>query len=693
MAKASNSGVEKWNVQLSCEQCQTRKKKCDKAQPCGACQRAKLDCTAVRRRPLPRGRTAPGKQKDSALRDQVARLESLVSGFASSDGANNVYTNGHAKDRDGALHVSVDDPKSQPRIGVKNSIWAAVEDHVVGIRDALNLEFPDNDSEGEHQKPSSSIQNFDIILFGVSSCAINPSIMDRPLEPNIYALFTTYVHRVDPIYKILHVPSLRSLVLAERQEEEDSPRTNALDALRFAIYFTAVCTLNKEECRQMLREDQRDLRNRLRLATEVSLSRANLQTTREIIVLQAFAIYLVGRRVCSDHKDITLLIACAVRLGHKIGLDIDKPCNATFEQEIRRRLWYSICILDMQAALDGGMRATITNCDSKPPKRINDADISPNTSDHGVPPAELRGFVDMSFSSMTHEALVCWRKLSYSTTDTLQGFNSPGAQDWTVRSGVLKSSEIRLRETYLQYCDMSQPFHRFTKLCGEGMIVTLQLLERRPLHGILSRGSPPPDDFDIMQVATDILDASLMKREDQTLAPWSWFSWCKWYALAVLLAELCDHNKSIRTDRAWHVAEASFPQITDTIIDESLSRSLQKLMTKAQSVRDGRRSLSQSHTSVTCVGNSTSSDLRQMTGMFPIPDESLYSTKHQQTQNHESDTGALGNLGPPIQQVNPSASLELLQDSLMDYEEELAWVNWEAFIHDIENSNDGNLLI
>ena len=82
---------EKQKANLSCEQCQQRKTKCDKAHPCGACRRASIVCTAVQRRRLPRGRTATAKGRNVELKGRIARLENLLSTLTSgSDPENNL---------------------------------------------------------------------------------------------------------------------------------------------------------------------------------------------------------------------------------------------------------------------------------------------------------------------------------------------------------------------------------------------------------------------------------------------------------------------------------------------------------------------------------------------------------------------------------------------------------------------------
>lgn len=71
-------------VTLTCEQCRQRKIRCDKAYPCGTCQRSHIECTLVHRQRLPRGRVGTDNPKDAGLKDRVARLENLIADLQSS---------------------------------------------------------------------------------------------------------------------------------------------------------------------------------------------------------------------------------------------------------------------------------------------------------------------------------------------------------------------------------------------------------------------------------------------------------------------------------------------------------------------------------------------------------------------------------------------------------------------------------
>ena len=161
-------------------------------------------------------------------------------------------------------------------------------------------EFPDNESD-DYQSPLPNASNddafahgFDMILFGASSCVVDPIVMEAPPRSILTALLDTYLYRVDSLLKIIHVPSVRRLLLSEEQYRAERLDCYSREALKFAICFTAVCTLTEGESRKMLMEEKGKVINKFRLATEVMLSRANLLVTSDITVLQAFVIYLVS---------------------------------------------------------------------------------------------------------------------------------------------------------------------------------------------------------------------------------------------------------------------------------------------------------------------------------------------------------------------------------------------------------------
>ncbi len=105
-------------------------------------------------------------------------------------------------------------------------------------------------------------------------------------------LLDIYRERVDSIFKIGHWPSIRKL-LVRREAEANG---ESLKALENAIYFMTICSLFDSECMQYFQLDKESCIQMARQDTELCLTAADLLSSTDISVLQAFVIYLVSSR-------------------------------------------------------------------------------------------------------------------------------------------------------------------------------------------------------------------------------------------------------------------------------------------------------------------------------------------------------------------------------------------------------------
>ena len=356
--------------------------------------------------------------------------------------------------------------------------------------------------------------------------------------------------------------------------------------------------------------------------------------------------------------------------------------------EIRRRVWYSIGILDMQAAFDGGSHSVIASngvlgC---PPLNVNDSLISPTSSQPIC--IEKPGLTDMSFNCMMHEALICWRRLTHVPTDP-EGQPVKMRQDWSIRSKTVRDWEQRIHEKYLKYCDSTQPFHIFMKFVGQDMTMTMRLLERRPMHRLFSAGPPPVDDFNVLELATDVVERSLLKFTDPSLVPWSWFAWIKWYALSIIIAELCGHGNGPLIDRAWKVAEEAFPKFADLVIDDVLWRSVAKLMQKARCTRVSRGS------TLPILTQAASPCMKIDSGRpnkenIQIEGDEWTSNGGVQARDHKPEPPTeTGQARPQLVPLDVSHSES---ETPVDESEYMSWINWELFVQDVGNYSEQTTL-
>ena len=158
----------------------------------------------------------------------------------------------------------------------------------------------DDDSEEEDsqlsgQSPAETSASQSSILFGSNPLRQRELRLLHPSPTQMTALFYFFQKNVDPMAKVLHIPSLRKLVMSAAANIETIPSGNYVEALLFAMYYAAITSLTHEECLQNFNDGRTSLLARYRSGTESALSNANLLSTKEIGTLQALAIFLVSK--------------------------------------------------------------------------------------------------------------------------------------------------------------------------------------------------------------------------------------------------------------------------------------------------------------------------------------------------------------------------------------------------------------
>lgn len=108
-------------------------------------------------------------------------------------------------------------------------------------------------------------------------------------------LLDLYKQRVDCLYKILHWPTTLRDIESSHSGPENVTQSTSIQALEFAIYFMALCSITDDEAAQLDLNSRPALIQKYRVATEFSISEANLIRAPDLTVLQAFVIYLVCR--------------------------------------------------------------------------------------------------------------------------------------------------------------------------------------------------------------------------------------------------------------------------------------------------------------------------------------------------------------------------------------------------------------
>lgn len=133
----------------------------------------------------------------------------------------------------------------------------------------------------------------------VDACVVSNDDADvLTLSPNTQLalqLWSVYVKQVDPVLKILHIPTVQSIVVQTILE----PRLAAPStlALTFAIYYAAVTSMcsDEDDTPTSLPADERGAHlSRFKTALDQLLTVSNLVNQPDIPSIQALAIYVVS---------------------------------------------------------------------------------------------------------------------------------------------------------------------------------------------------------------------------------------------------------------------------------------------------------------------------------------------------------------------------------------------------------------
>lgn len=286
------------------------------------------------------------------------------------------------------------------------------------------------------------------------------------------------------------------------------------------------------------------------------------------------------------------LTSLAVRIAQAMCLHHENSPSShpPFAREMRRRLWWQICLLDSHAADD---RATnpVVNADSfntKLPLQINDEDLQFDSCEEQD---EHQGFTDMTFSLICYEIVDTIRQLNYVPVRKLGQSRSGPQEDWTQRVDAVTNVQRRMEEKYLRHLKLGRPFHWATRLVADIMIATTWLIVYRPLQQ-----HPDSRPFQlagpgVLGLSVEVLERAHQLDTDPAASSFRWLSrtYVHWHALAVTIAELCVKTEGPMVERAWAIIMPAFSEASQHVADSQegmLWRPIKKLMDRAQALRE-----------------------------------------------------------------------------------------------------------
>jgi hypothetical protein len=307
-----------------------------------------------------------------------------------------------------------------------------------------------------------------------------PELHELHPEPrHIYRFWQIFVESVNPLTKIVHVPTLQRRILDASWDPANVSKP--LTAILFAIYTLAVTSVSSDDCQASFGETRGTLLTRYRAATVRALIATDFLTTREFEVLQAFFLFLLA----DPESELTsTLTGAAIRLGQKMGLHRENthPKISFFEKEMRVRLWWQLHGLDSRsrAVSTPGMKLLPSEFgDVRLPLNINDADLHPDMTE---PPIEHTSPTEMLCVLIKFEVFN-WLRSSPTAAKVFEDiFQGPvrGKMSMELKDEVINKLEAIYQEKYFRNWDKRIPLHGLTHAMANLAVARMRFKVHHP---------------------------------------------------------------------------------------------------------------------------------------------------------------------------------------------------------------------
>ena len=312
---------------------------------------------------------------------------------------------------------------------------------------------------------------------------------------------------------------------------------------------------------------------------------------------QAFALFLVPVRRYDNTRFSWTLTGLLVRIGQSLGLHRDGTHFAQlkpFDVEMRRRLWWVLCLLDVRSAEEQGTELIIAekSHDTRLPLNVNDSDLDPDMTDF---PEERQGATDMSFSLIRYE--IC----TFATTMHIAAASVTSSRDLDMRSAeekeqMLKEVYDRVEQRYLGGSTSKDTnlLHWVASLIARLIMAKLGLFIYQPIFMGRGRQDLSQDVRDrLFMSCIEVMEYNKILNGEPKCRQWRWLfqTYTQWHAVAYLLIEIRRRPWAPSVERAWVALNETFRDTEPVECAKLMKNSaawvpLRKLMVRAEQHRE-----------------------------------------------------------------------------------------------------------
>lgn len=599
----------------SCLECRRRKLKCDKQQPCTNCTKFSRECNflapaldSVSQKKLNEIKEKMGTL-ERTLEEDVARRNSEGKkkhsrhpsadlpgeGSESDEGpvpedekgleATPLATVDAAYEDDGNddvldLGFRVGKFRMSERLGglfrpklAEEMVFALVRDNKRGTeQEALLKDDQDNFLEpGPSFIPPGS-------GFAFGDTGARRSIVDfLSTKTSCDLLMRRYNNNVHPICRVVHWPTYQfqyeNFWNSILSGVEPQP---SLQAIVFAVCFSAVASMNNSEVDAVFHQRHRDVLVNFQTATETALAKAHFLRTTRFETLQALIVYLIPMCRGEVSRAHSVLVGAAIRLGECFSLHrdpVDTFGHSPIDAHVRRLAWFQLCYLDYRTAEAQGPRPSIKreDYDTKMPWNLDDADLplAPVPNQQTFTIEEKEGvWTDVTLSKIRFECCEMHRVVWH---DRIRLDKQKVSITYCLSR--IESFRNAMEKKYA-WLDTSITIQHYARVLLDLLLLRMHIMILHKFHNATSTRIPDRLRQIIITSGTKLLESAVKLDIDPQFESFRWYSTAlqQWHTAFLLLVEVFVFPNRKEADRIWSIIDHVFePDLSLTRVQKARS--------------------------------------------------------------------------------------------------------------------------
>ena len=483
-------------------------------------------------------------------------------------------------------------------------LLGTMHDELKAMREIIDEE--DNEPEATPELYNTPDDNGDLVMGGETPKTTVDDL--QPSPGHIFRLWHLFLERVNPLTKIIHVPTLQPYLVEATSGSQNLPKS--VEALLFAIYTVATVSMTADECQSLLGYSREAALQRFSLGVRITLNRIGFLKNYDLVTLQALLIYLVCFRASSSRPPpsplcrppcsvlfladaLTLvlqislqgrynrhaawiLVGTGIRIAQKMGMHRDGESLglSPFETEMRRRVWWQLIMLDAKYAMISGLSHSLLprGWDTQMPRNINDADLFPSGTE---PVQDREGPTEMIMVLLTNRIakfLVETPGIEPMIMMSDARFKGPGApsqEQIEMYKQVIKELAQNLLELIDRYCDPSAgPLHELAQDMKQEILTKIEAI-LFPQKEAKASGSGPdevitPND-NAFKIAVSATEHGIEENRRTKERGFAWFGRIHFqmHLFQYLVGQLRYRTSGDLVEKAWEAVPACYDLYPD----------------------------------------------------------------------------------------------------------------------------------